>query len=201
MPSDTQRRFAVLAAMVDAQVVRQRPLAQRLGISLGSVNGIVRHLEADGMLAVNRAKPKRPVYHVTNRGRSEMTRLARQAAASAIGAIDAVRERLHRQVDGLACPRSTHVLICARGALADIAASAIAGAGLRLAGVVNAEDAPDVVAGKPVQPLDAARNVACGVAIAFTESDVRKLRARVARGVAVIHLLRVPRRPNGGRRG
>ena len=70
------QRLWVLTAFAAGRQVTQRSLAAELSISLGSANALLRSLERDSLIAVNRGAAVQLLrYAVTEAGRAELNRL------------------------------------------------------------------------------------------------------------------------------
>ena len=75
--TETHRRLAALTEIASGRKVTQRSLASRLGVSLGLANALLRGLEKDGLVAVNRSAGSQILrYAVTRAGQAELLLLA-----------------------------------------------------------------------------------------------------------------------------
>ncbi len=188
--AETHRRLAALTEIASGRKVTQRSLASRLGISLGLANALLRGLEKEGLVAVNRSAGSQALrYAVTRAGRAELSVLAKRLATEAGVLLRELRAELQRQAGRMTAMGARRVLLCGNGLLADMIASAVLNAGMKLVGAVSPDVTIGAVAGVQVRPLTEAKRIACDAAVAITERDVAALRSHLRRSVPVIQLL------------
>ena len=188
--AETYRRLAALMQLASGEEVTQRSLASLLGISLGSANALLRHLEGGGLVAVNRSAAAQVLrYALTGAGRIELRSLATQFASEAGGVLAGLRAEIQRQAGRLRAGGRRRVLLCGTGPLADMAASALLNAGFKLVGVVSTDAKGGGVAGVKMRPFSEIGKVNCDVAVAVTSRDARALRRRLGRRVPVAELI------------
>ena len=196
-----QRHMTALTALTSGRRLTQRSLAVELKVSLGLANGLLRDLESEGSISVTRPTGQRATaYEITAAGRKELDRLCAAFARESCKLLKPIRTEMQSSLDDLAANGKRAVLLCGKGALADMAASAILNAGMKLAGVVAAEAETERVAGRKVRPLAEARQAKCDVAATLTQSDARTLRKHLDSRVPVIIVGLDPanRRPQRG---
>ena len=188
--ADIYHRLAALTELAAGKGLSQRSLASRLGISLGAANALLRRLETEGFIAVNRLAAAQVLrYALTESGRAELNRLALEFASRAETVLDGLRAEIQRRAGRLRAENGRRALLCGSGPLADMAASALLSAGFRLVGVVSTELNVGSVAGVKMRPFAEAGKIDCDVGIAVTESDAKMLRRRLGRRVPVTQLL------------
>ncbi len=189
----THRRLATLIEIASGRKVTQRSLASRLGVSLGLSNALLRQLENEGLVAVNRAAGSQILrYALTRAGQVSLRALGVRFAGEAGELLNGVRAELQRQTGRATAGGARRVLLCGHGPLADMAASAVLSAGMKLAGAVSPEVTVGAVAGVRVRPLAHAKRIACDTALAVTEKDFVALREHLGRSVPIVQLLAVP---------
>ena len=188
--ADTHRRLAALTEIASGGKVTQRSLATRLGVSLGLANGLLRELERGGLVTVNRAAAsQRPRYRLTNAGRSALVRLGAEYATGSTAPLARLRDEMQRRAARAADKGARKALLCGSGWLADMAASAVLNAGMKLAGVVSPDADAGPVAGLKVRPMADAGRIRCDVAVALNPRDANALRAHLGRRIPVTLLL------------
>ena len=187
---DTHRRLAALTEIASGGKVTQRSLAARLGVSLGLANGLLRGLEREGLIAVNRSAASRPSrYRLTHAGRSALVRLGADVVAESTAPLVRLRDEMQRRAARAAEKGARCALLCGSGPLADMAASAVLNAGMKLAGVVSPGADAGAVAGLRVRPMSDAGRIRCDVAVALNARDAKALRGRLGRRIPVALLL------------
>lgn len=190
MLAERLRRLEALAELNSGERITQRSLAARLGISLGLANGLLRGLEAEGLIAVNRSAASQMLrYAVTNEGRTEMLRLALGFASESDRTLAPLRAEIQRRAARLASAGHRRALLYGDGPLADMAASALLNAGMKLVGVVSAETTIGGVAGARIRPPSDLKRLTADVAVALTNTDARRLRSHLGTRVPVVQLL------------
>jgi len=175
MHPETYRQLVVLAELDSGRISSQRSLARRLGVSLGLANGILRALESEKLVAMDRDAAAGTRYAVTRKGRREMLRCSARLGAESEDLLAPLREEIRRKIERLAEKGHRKALVCGRGALADMVASALFRAGLKPVAVV-----PEEVKG--------AGPASCDVAVATTRSAARLLRKRMAGRAPVVEV-------------
>ena len=189
MPSDTLRRLAALTELHSGATATQRSLATRLGISLGLANALLRALENEGLIAVNRSATAQVLrYAVTDQGRTEMIRLGQSFADESNALLASLRAEFQKQASRLKADGHHRALICGCGPLADMAASALQNAGIKPVGVVAPDTTIGGVAGVGVTPLAKADQIACDVAVTFSRTDARRLRRHLSKTIPIVQL-------------
>ena len=144
-------------------------------------------MESEGLISVTRSAGRRATsYKITAAGRKELDRLCAAFARESCKLLKPIRDEMQFRLDALAAEGKLTVLLCGNGALADMAASAVLNAGMKLAGVVATETGIERVAGMKVRPLPEAREVRCDAAATLTQSDARTLRKHLDSRVPVI---------------
>jgi len=185
-----RRRLTALMTLAAGEEVTQRSLAARLEISLGLANALLRELERDGLIAVERsASLRRSRYDLTKAGRSALAGWAIECSVESAALLAGVRAQMQRRLAGLAAKGRRRVLLCGEGPLADLAASAVLNAGMKLAGVVSQDTSDDRVAGARVRSVAEAKRIKCDLAVGVIPRDAGPLRKCLGRGVPVITLL------------
>ena len=188
--ADTQRRLAALTEIASGGKVTQRSLATRLGVSLGLANGLLRGLERGGLVTVNRsAASQRTRYRLTSAGRSALIRLGADFVAAFMAPLARLRDEMQRRAARAADKGARKALLCGSGWLADVAASAVLNAGMKLTGVVSPDADAGAVAGLKVRPMADAGRIRCDVAVALNPRDAKALRVHLGRRIPVALLL------------
>ena len=197
--SNRTRWFAALRALDSTERLSQRSLADDLDISLGSVNALLRELAATGLIAMSAAATDRRGldYRLTAAGRRKLRSLTDEMAAQAALLLAGPREQLEEAAADWRQAGRKRVLLCGCGPAADVAASALLNAGLKLAGVVSREEDPGRVAGLRVRPLGDAGEIRCDAAVCLRSGDMRPLRRRLPRATPVMSF---PPADGGGKR-
>ena len=185
----TYRRLAALTELVSGKKLTQRSLAARLGISLGLANALLRTLAEDGLVRVNPSGGSRRMrYSLTKAGRAEMTKLGIEFAAEAGDLLADLRAELQKQAKLISRRGVRRVLLCGSGPLADMAASAILNARMKLAAVVSVDKDAGSVAGMPARPLAQAGRIPCQIALTLSQRDIVPLRKSLGRRVPVRYI-------------
>ncbi len=186
--SDRARRFGALRALESAERLSQRSLAEDLGLSLGSVNALLRELAGAGLIAMSAATSDRRSldYRLTAAGRRMLRSLTDEMAAQAALLLAGPREQLEGAAASWRKAGRKRVLLCGNGPAADVAASALLNAGLKLAGVVSRAEEPGRVAGLRVRPLADAGEIRCDGAVCLRSGDLRSLRRQLPRATPVL---------------
>jgi len=184
------RRLAALAACASGERITQRELAARLGISLGLANGLLRRMEQEGLISISEAGGARSLrYSITARGQREMGRLNRLMAEQAGRFLEGPRMLLEERARVLRRMGRRRALLCGKGPLADVAASALLNAGMRLSGIVALDVEGTRVRGIRVIPVAESGRIGCDVAVGVTARDAAALRRAVPANVPVIAFL------------
>ncbi|HXT31760.1 MAG TPA: winged helix-turn-helix transcriptional regulator [Vicinamibacterales bacterium] len=143
--------------------VSQRALATRLGVSLGTVNQLVRGLVGQRWLRPVPARGRRSQLTVTPEGRVARDRMWREHMESALIVYGSVRDRICRglRACSAAAPAGGFpaVVLYGVGDIARMAFACAADSGVRLVGFVD--DSPiDSFLGLPVCPPDELKTLA-----------------------------------------
>ena len=196
------RRLAALQAVGSGERVTQRGLAARLGVSLGSANGLLHELEAEGLIGMLSAgHARRLEYGLTGRGRRALGGAAGALAGEAEGLLAGLREELRAQARKLKEQGRGRVVLCGEGALGDAAACALLNEGLKLAGVVSRSMVGERVAGVRARPVGEAGRLKGDAGAGVSAADAAALRRQLGTGVPVAQLLSRARRGRKGGRG
>ena len=190
MAPNSRRALIALTAIGDGGNVTQRSLAGRLQVSLGLANALLRDLETQRMIAIKRrAMGQSAQYALTKTGRKAILRLAAGLAVESGEQLRPVRDALAQESMRLAGRGVRRVLLCGSGVLADIAASALQNAGIRVAAVAAPGDEQDRVAGLRSRPLASLSKLSVDAAVALSNEDGRLLRKHLKKGTRVVSLL------------
>ena len=182
---EDQRRLAALQAIAEDDQITQRRLAGRLGVSLGLAHAILHELESKGWVSCrSRSRAKR--HAVTAAGRGATARLALRVGIGAGALCGTLRKEMACKLGSLR--KSSRVLLCGNGALADMAASAILNARLKLVAVVS-EESRGFISGLPVQTVERAGKIACDMAVALRPADASALKPHLQKKTSRLVLL------------
>ena len=188
--AQTHRGLVALTALASGRKVTQRSLAATLGVSLGLVNALLRRLESDGLIRVDRVPALRGTrYRITRSGLSALREWRSEFAVEAEPLLGGLRDHFQHRIVKLADKGKSRVLLFGSGPLADVAASVILNAGMKLVGVVSADIAADRVAGVKVRSFGQADRVRCDAVVALTKRDANAVRKHLVRRVPVTVLL------------
>ncbi len=128
----------------------QRVLAQRLGVSVGLVNALMRRAVRKGLVKIRQAPAHRYAYYLTPKGFAEKSRLVAEYLDNSLTFFRAARQDYGDLFARCAASGRRRIVLCGAGELAEIATLAAAGIEVTLAAVLDRETNQVSVAGLPV---------------------------------------------------
>ena len=128
-----------LAAIERGEVVTQMTLRQRIGVSVGMVNALVKRAVGKGYAKVHQAPYKRYAYYLTPKGFTEKSRLVAEYLESSLDFFRTARSEyaeifVRAQHIGL-----KKVALAGRGELTEIAVLAALGEGISIDAILDPE--------------------------------------------------------------
>lgn len=132
----------LLSAIEKGEIVSQLTLTQKVGVSLGMVNALVKRAVGKGYAKMRQAPYKRYAYYLTPQGFTEKSRLVAEYLETSLDFFRTARgeyEAIFLDARWRAAPR---ILLVGEGELAEIAMLAAMAQGRRIAGLLCAQDAP-----------------------------------------------------------
>jgi DNA-binding MarR family transcriptional regulator len=126
-----------LAAIERGEVVTQMALRQRVGVSVGMVNALVKRAVNKGYAKVRQAPYKRYAYYLTPTGFAEKSRLVAEYLEDSL---DFFRTARGQYTDIFARARAAGldgIALAGRGELAEIAVLAALGEGISIAAIID----------------------------------------------------------------
>ena len=181
------RRLAAMALIGSGEKVTQRVLAARLDISLGLANKLLREMQDERLLRVNDDGAAR--YEVTPAGQRQQRAYALEFAGGCADLLDDLRAEVGRRAGELRAARNRRVLLSGSGVLADMAAAALANAGMAVAVLLAAGEGDRAKGSTNLRTVGPASSDRYDIALGVTAADAAALRKRLGRGAKVEVLL------------
>ena len=110
-----------LTAIERGEVVTQMTLKQRIGVSVGLINALLKRAVNKGYVKVRRAPYKRYAYYLTPQGFTEKSRLVAAYLESSIDFLRQARAQYADVFDSALRQGKTHFVLAGAGELAEIA--------------------------------------------------------------------------------
>ncbi|CUA86830.1 Winged helix-turn-helix DNA-binding [Chelatococcus sambhunathii] len=146
----TEVDLELLASLESGEVVTQMSLSQRIGVSIGLVNALLKRAIRKGYVKARAAPYKRYAYYLTPSGFSEKSRLVADYLDISLRFFRDAREQYadgFRRLDVVGLRR---VVLAGAGELAEIAILAARDNAIEVVAVLDAETNRSRVAGVPV---------------------------------------------------
>lgn len=152
MPKDSKiiAELDFLTALERGEVVTQMNLKQRIGVSVGLINALLKRAIGKGYVKVCRAPYKRYAYYLTPQGFKEKSRLVAAYLESSMDFLRLARSQYSDLFDYALLRGQTRFVLAGDGELAEIAILSTLGRGIE--GVVILSPNPDRshISGVPV---------------------------------------------------
>jgi len=176
MKSRAFRRLVALSEIHRRSRTTQRSLANRVEVSLGLANALLRELESERLVSVRpEADPDGARYTLTARGRRELAKLGASLLSESGELLEPLREELAREAGRLRKRGIRKVVLFAPGVVGDVAAGVLRDAGIRVTSVVADETA------KP-------RTTSADAVVTLSAEDARAARSLFGRRTKIVRL-------------
>ncbi|OSQ40480.1 hypothetical protein [Thalassospira mesophila] len=166
--SDTQTEINFLSALENGEVTTQMRLSQRIAISVGLVNALLKRAIHKGYVKARNAPAKRYAYYLTPQGFTEKSRLVAEYLETSLDFFRLVRTEYSEIFERIKQCGETRVILAGRGELTEIALLAAREQGIEPAAVFDRETNAEFFHGlKIIRQID---GLTVGDAIVITES-------------------------------
>ncbi|MBF0479375.1 MAG: winged helix-turn-helix transcriptional regulator [Candidatus Omnitrophica bacterium] len=115
-----EREFELVNIVGSGEGVNQRVLAERMGISLGMINLLVRRLVTKGMVRVQQLNKQKVQYLLTPKGFSEKMNKSIHYTMKTINSIGTIREKLKKLVEQINTQGESNFVVVGVNDLADL---------------------------------------------------------------------------------
>ena len=157
--TEQYRSLQILHELANNDSLTQRDLSSRLGIALGLVNSYIKNLVKKGYITVKAIPTKRYAYYLTPKGFTEKTRLTYHMLQDYTNIYRQARKSLQLLFGDLEKKGVKTVVFAGSDEVAEIAYLTLQETGLKLAGVVDTENADETFFGNKVMPIQAIRQL------------------------------------------
>lgn len=157
MPDKTnmQTQIALMEALERGEAVSQKTLSQRLSVSVGLVNLLLRRVTRKGYVKARSVPYRRWAYYLTPSGFAEKSRLVAMYLDSSLSFFRRARQEYAEIFSGLKAQGVTRVALVGRGELVEIALLAARETELEIVGLLDRESNTESVHGlKIMRSLD-----------------------------------------------
>lgn len=137
--SDTQTEINFLSALENGEVTTQMRLSQRVSISVGLVNALLKRAIHKGYVKARSAPAKRYAYYLTPKGFTEKSRLVAEYLETSLDFFRLVRTEYGEIFERLKQRDKARVILAGRGELTEIALLAAREHGIEPAAVFDRE--------------------------------------------------------------
>jgi DNA-binding MarR family transcriptional regulator len=155
--AEQYRSLQILQELANDNSLTQRDLSSRLGIALGLVNSYIKNLIKKGYITVKAIPTKRYAYYLTPTGFTEKTRLTYHMLQDYTNIYRQARKSLKTLFRDLQEQGVKTVVFAGADEVAEIAYLTLQETNLKLAGVVDTENADAAFFGNKVMPMQAIR--------------------------------------------
>jgi len=153
--TEQYRSLQILHELANDDSLTQRDLSSRLGIALGLVNSYIKNLVKKGYITVKAIPTKRYAYYLTPQGFTEKTRLTYHMLQDYTNIYREARKSLQTLFRDLQERGVKTVVFAGADEVAEIAYLTLQETNLKLAGVVDMDNANDVFFNNKVMPIEA----------------------------------------------
>jgi DNA-binding MarR family transcriptional regulator len=136
---DIQTKMDLLATLERGEAVSQLALSQRLSVSVGLVNALLKRAAKKGQAKVLAVPPKRWAYYLTPKGFAEKSRLVATYLDHSLAFFREARAEYAELFARLEALGIRHVVLVGRGELAEIAILAAIETGVEIVGLLDSE--------------------------------------------------------------
>ena len=133
----SQVEMEFLTAIERGEVVSQMSLTQRIGVSVGMVNALVKRAVGKGYAKMSQAPYKRYAYYLTPQGFAEKGRLVAQYLETSLVFFRRARGEYEQVFASAKARNQKTILLCGEGELLEIAVIAAMAQGVRLSGLLD----------------------------------------------------------------
>jgi DNA-binding MarR family transcriptional regulator len=151
--TEQYRSLQILHELANDDSLTQRDLSSRLGIALGLVNSYIKNLVKKGYITVKAIPTKRYAYYLTPQGFTEKTRLTYHMLQDYTNIYRQARKSLQTLFRDLEKKGVKTVVFAGSDEVAEIAYLTLQETNLKLAGVVDMENADEAFFGNKVMPI------------------------------------------------
>lgn len=137
--SDTHTEINFLSALESGEVTTQMRLSQRVSISVGLVNALLKRAIHKGFVKARTAPAKRYAYYLTPKGFTEKSRLVAEYLETSLDFFRLVRTEYGEIFERLKQRDETRVILAGRGELTEIALLSAREQGIEPAAVFDRE--------------------------------------------------------------
>jgi DNA-binding MarR family transcriptional regulator len=135
--SDAELDF--LTAIERGEVVTQAALTQRIGISVGLINALLKRAAHKGYVKVSKAPYRRYAYYLTPQGFREKSRLVAKFLETSLSFFREARSQYGALFERAGKAGVERLILFGHGELAEIALLAASGAGISIVAIVDAQ--------------------------------------------------------------
>jgi hypothetical protein len=187
---DIQTEMDLLATLERGEAVSQLALSQRLSVSVGLVNALLKRAAQKGQAKVLAVPPKRWAYYLTPKGFAEKSRLVATYLDHSLAFFREARAEYAELFIRLEALGIRHVILVGRGELAEIAILAAIETGVEIVGLLEPEANSERLYGlKVIGRLD---DIDPSVALVITDSREPQAAFNRARSVYAARRIEAP---------
>ena len=152
MPDRTkmQTQIDLMSALERGEVVSQKALSQRLSVSVGLVNLLLRRITQKGYVKAKSVPYRRWAYYLTPSGFAEKSRLVAMYLESSLGFFRKARQEYADLFTQLGASGTKRVVLVGRGELVEIAILAARETDIEIVGLLDRESNTESVHGLAV---------------------------------------------------
>jgi DNA-binding MarR family transcriptional regulator len=140
----------LLDNLAGQEVLNQRALARKIGISVGLVNALVHRAVRKGLIKVQQAPARRYAYYLTPKGFAEKSRLVAEYLDCSLSFFRTARQDYSDVFARCAASGFKRIVLCGASELAEIATLAAIGMDIEIVAVLDRRTNQVRVAGLPV---------------------------------------------------
>lgn len=139
--------FLLLSEFADSEVVNQRALSKKLGISLGTINTLINKMAREGKIKMEQVSSKQVAYMLTPKGMLEKANKTAKYLKHHYRVIYQTKEKIKHYIDQLALNYETIYIIKSADEIGDIVDIAISEYNQNLSGItvmtIDTNDLPE----------------------------------------------------------
>jgi len=145
-----QTEIELMSELELGEVVSQKALSQRLSVSVGLINTLLKRISHKGLVKIKSAPYNRWAYYITPKGFSEKSRLVVEYLDTSLGFFREAREEYNHIFSRSKACGISKVVFIGSGELAEIALLSAGEQEVKVVGLVDAEVNDDHCHGIPV---------------------------------------------------
>jgi DNA-binding MarR family transcriptional regulator len=189
---DGPRHLAVLEALDGKANVSQRTLAERLGISAGLVNRLLRELVDDGRLEVMDPAVRPFAYRLTRTGEEYLRRLRHDRYQSVLADLHSMQDHIRERLREIRAEGVERLVFYGAGEVLEVVLTLAEGLGLEVLAVVDDDPSKQGTerAGLPVGCPSGIEGLAPDCVLITTFRHAAEIRERIGRKMPTAFAIR-----------